>query len=195
MTAKKPFEITSRPCIIDNVNLRTEKHGDDDMPAVDVRLSNIVIDKAELIRLTGDSEAWNLLFQQEKRGSVIEPTLQCFDSERYLVAKYEECQTKIRFGMQKAEHDFDDHKIKGISCKPLVGGMTAVTLTIQKALENTGICSDLAAYQGKEAHVEITLGKVSEKEKRQGKLPLNEGGDSDDKPSNRFGADEQPATH
>jgi hypothetical protein len=193
MTAKKPLELTSRPCKIDNVNLRVEKHGDDDMPAVDVRLSNIMLNKAEYIRLTGDAQAWNLLFEQE-RGGVVEPMQQYFEPARYLVAKWEECHSTIRFGMQKTEHEFENHRIKGAHVKGVVGGMVELTLTLQQSLEDTRIVAGLAEYQGKEAHVTITFGSISEVEKRQKKLPLNdEEADADDKPANRFGNNEQPA--
>jgi hypothetical protein len=195
MTAKKPFEITARPCIIANVNLRTEKHGDEEKPAVDIKLSNIMLSKAELIRLTGDAQAWNLMFETEKPGGVFEPTLQCFESTRYLKAKYEDCVSTIRFGMQKTEHELEEHKVKGIAFDPVVGGMVALTLTIQQALDDTKIVAQLAEYQGQEAHIATTFGQVSENEKRQKNLPLNEGGD--DKAKNKFGEGEnQPAaTH
>lgn len=195
MTAKKPLELSSRPCMVDNVNPRTEKHGDDDVPAVDVKLSNIMLSKAELIRLTGDPQAWNLLFQQEKGTAPVEPTLQCFDGERYLLAKFEECASTIRFGMQKTEHEFDNHKIKGISCKAVVGGLTAVTLTIQQSLDDTRITGHLHEYQGKEAHVAITFGKISENEKRQKNLALNDEDDGDATSGRGVGDDPQPATH
>lgn len=192
MTAKKPLELSSRPCIIANVNLRTEKHGDEDKPAVDIKLSGIMLTKAELLRLTGDQQAWNLMFEQEKAGSVIEPVLQMFEPERYLKAKYEDCTSTIRFGMQKTEHELDEHKIKGIALKPQVGGMTELTLTIQQALDDTKIVAQLAEYQGQEAHVSITFGQISENEKRQKNLALN---DEPDKAKNRFGADESPPVH
>jgi hypothetical protein len=198
MTAKKPFELTARPCKIDNINPRVERHGDEEVPAVDIRLTGITLSKAELIRLTGDAQAWNLMFEEGK-GGVIEPTLQCFDSTRYLEAKFEECHSTLRFGMQKTEHELDEHKIKSCAFKPLVGGMTELTLTIQYKLDDTKIMGPLTDYQGKEAHAAINFGKVSEIEKRQGKLALNEGAEGeDDKPKNRFGngeAPDAPATH
>lgn len=196
MTARKPLELDSRPCRIANVNPRVEKHGDEDVPAVDIKLVGVMLSKAELIRLTGDSQAWNLMFQQEKAGSVIEPTLQWADGWRYIDAKYIECASTLRFGMQKTEHEFDDHKVKGVAVRGVVGGLAECMLTIQHAFEgDTRVMAQLTEYQGKEAHVTLTFGKVDEGEKRQGKLALN---DEDDKPANRFGngeAPDAPATH
>ena len=195
MTAKKPLELTARPCMIENVNLRRERHGDEDVPAVDVKLSNIILNKAELLRLTGDPDAFNLMFQQAKAGAVVEPTMQWCDGWRYLDAKYIECSSTLRFGMQKTEYELDDHKIKGAAVKALTGGSAELMLTLQVALEDdTRICAQLAEYQGKEGHVAITFGKVDAGERRQGKLALNDD-DGDGKPVNKFGDGEQPATH
>lgn len=193
MTAKKPLELTSRPCMIDNVNLRTERHGDDEVPAVDVKLSNIILKKDELIRLTGDKEAWNLLFEQEKAGSVIEPTMQWCDGWRFLGAKFIECSSVIRFGMQKTEHEFGNHKIKGAAVRALTGGSAELQCTLQVALDDTKVVAQLAEYQHKEGHVAITFGKIDEGDRKQQKLALN---DDPEKSKNKFGeGEQQPATH
>src|SRR6185295_10566113 len=140
MTAKKPLELTSRPCMIDNVNLRKEKHGEDDVPAVDIRLTGITLNKAELLRLTGDPQAWNLMFEQEKAGAVIEPAMQWCDAWRYLNTKFIECSSTLRFGMQKTEHELDDHKIKGAAVRALTGGSAELMVTLQVSLaDDTGI--------------------------------------------------------
>lgn len=188
MTAKKPLELSSRPCTIANINPRVEKHGDDDVPAVDIKLTGITLGKAELIRLTGDSQAWNLMFEQEKAGAVIEPTLQWCDGWRYLNAKYVDCHSTIRFGMQKTEHELENHKIKGAAVRALTGGNAELMVTLQVSLEDdTSIMSRLTEYQGKESHVAITFGEVDVNERKQGKLALN---DTEDKPTNRFGEGE-----
>ncbi len=192
MTAKKPLELSSRPCMLDNVNLRTERHGEDEVPAVDIKLSNIMLKKDELIRLTGDKDSWNLMFEQEKSGSVIEATMQWCDGWRHLDAKFIECNSTLRFGMQKTEHEIENHKIKGAAVRALTGGSAELMCTLQVALEDTKIVAQLAEYQHKEGHVAITFGKVDAGERKQGKLALN---DETDKAPNRFGEGEAPATH
>jgi hypothetical protein len=190
----KAFEIPSTPCKLAHINNRVEKHGDAEVPAVDIKFTGIVFTKDMLIEFTGDKHAWNLMFET-KKGAAVEPTQQYFDRVRYFDGKFEGCNASIRFGMQTAENELEDVKVSKISFEPLTGGNTAVSLLVQYELDDTSICADLAEYQTREVHLGLVFGsKVDSAAKKQGNLPLGEQGQ--DKPVNKFGEGEAPpATH
>lgn len=188
MTDKKAaFEIPSTPCKLMHVNMRTEKHGDSDVPCVDLKFAGIVFTKEQLIEFTGDKHAWNLMFEQ-KKGAAVEPTQPYFDPERYYPGKFEGCVAEIRFGLQTDTNELEDVKIKDIHFTALVGGNTAMRCTVQHELDDTEICADFAEYMGREVHIGIVFGeKADPNAKKQGNLPLGEKGAA---PS----AEQQPAS-
>jgi hypothetical protein len=130
------------------------------------------------------------MFVQAKAGAVIEPALQWCDGWRYLDVKYVDCNSTLRFGMQKTEHELENHKIKGVAVRALTGGQAELMCTLQVSLaDDTSIMSRLTEYQGREAHVVLTFGAVEVAERKQGKLALNSEDDKDE-PKNRFGEGE-----
>lgn len=173
---KAAFEIPSTPCKLAHINNRVEKHGDSEVPAVDIRLTGIVFTKDMLIEFTGDKQAWNLMFET-KKGAAVEPTQPYFDRKRHYDGKFEGCNATIRFGLQTEENELEDVKVTKIDFEPLTGGNTAVGLTVQYELDDTQICADLAEYQTREVHLGLVFGpKVSAESKKQASLPLGEKG-------------------
>lgn len=174
------IELDRRQAILDNVNLRPENHGDDIVPAVDIKLSGIPLNKVELNTLLGDKHAHDCLFNTAKAGSIVEPMFKQFQAFK-LKDKFEDCSATMSFGLAEDGYELDDVKITGVSLEPLAGGMTAMTVTLQHALEDTDIVGDLASYLRSECSIVLTFGTKAIEDKKakekQGKLPLNEGTD------------------
>lgn len=192
MTTKQAFEIPSTPCKLIHVNMRTEKHGDSDVPCVDLKFDGIIFTKDMLIEFTGDKHVWNLMFEQ-KKGTAVEPTQQYFDLERKYVGKFEECNAEIRFGLQTDDNELEDVKVKDIYFTPLVGGNTSVRCTVQHELDDTEICADFAEYMGREVHLGLLFGKKADPNaKKQANLPL---GDGAEKPKAEKEGEQSPAVH
>jgi hypothetical protein len=188
----KAFEIPSTPCKLAHLNNRVEKHGDDGVPAVDLKFTGIILTKDMLNEFTGDKHCHNLMFEQRK-GGAIEPTQQYLGRVRTFEADFVDCTASIVFGANPDEHELEDVKIKNITLEPLVGGNTSMNCTVQHELEDTDICAQFAEYQTREVHLALVFGKKAVEDKRQGKLPLDESKSAEKAKGD--GTAEAPAVH
>lgn len=187
----KALELGKRQAHIAHINLREEKHGDDTVPAIDIKLEGVTLDKAELNALLGEKRAHDALFNQGKAGTLIEPVFKFFEPFKF-TEKFVDCQATLYLGIQAAEYELEDVRITGLKFTPMSGGSTAVTLTVQHELDDTEIVGALADQLGRECSVAISFGKVDVEEKKQQKLALN---DEADKALNRHGDNEAPVSH
>lgn len=173
MTKKtQVLELDKRHATISHVNLREEKHGEDSVPAIDIKLTEIPLTKDELIAITHDKQAWNLMYVEEK-GGLIRPSQPYFASKRPFDEKYVDCSAVLFLGIQGAEYELEDVKLSKITMEPTDGGTTSMDLTIQLELDDTEILSHLADQLGRECSVALTFGSIDEGDKKQQKLPLN----------------------
>lgn len=193
MSKTKALEIEPRHCRFTNLNIRLEKHGDDDVPAVDLKFEDLMLRKDELNRLLGEKFAHDALFRAAKEGGLIEPLFPML-APLALEDKFEDCTATVAFGLNDDfTTELEDVKFRGVRLKPVSGGMTAITLTVQYELDDSELMSSLTEFLGRECKVGLVFGKKTEAEKKQQKLALND----DQGAVNKFGDGDgdAPATH
>jgi hypothetical protein len=166
-----------------NIPSRTEKHGDDNVPAFDVPLEAIMLTQSELNELMNEpltSVAW---FNDRKDG-LAEPL---FKNVKHfsITDKYEASSVTIGVGLKEQLFTLEDVKLVKLKLSPCVGGLTELKLTVQAKIDDTN--TSLFEYLSKDCSVEIEFGAISDEEKaksRQPELNLDAG---DRKPPKRAG--------
>ena len=155
-----------------SMNSRTEKHGDEDVPALDIPLEGLMLTKEELNALTGDPYMHDALFSHRSQGKLDEPILRNFRPLVYR-EKFEEGQVLLRVGLgADIEVDLKDVKLARVTLEPQVGGLTACSVQIQ-CRPTAETVAQLWPYMGHEVDAEVTFGKKSAKGEKQAELPLN----------------------
>lgn len=182
MANKAILELTKRHAKLAHINVREEKHGEESVPAVDIKLSEIMLEKDDLNALLAEKHAHGALFNQAKAGAIIEPVFKRFAPFQFN-EKFVDCSAQVFLGLNGEGFELEDITVTRITLQPVSGGQTAMTLTLQHELDDTEIVSSLADQLGRECSVEITFGKVDEAEKRQGKLALNSEPSSTEQPA------------
>jgi hypothetical protein len=181
--------ITKRPCRIgSSINTRTEKHGDEDVPACDIPLEAIMIDANELNILLGDTGAHKALFRKGKNGSetIQEPAFRQLKSF-VLKDKFEDANVLLTVGINGTEVELADVKLAKVTLAPQVGGLTELSLQVQATPDVEDI-AEILQYLNGEEDVAIEFGKRAEKAaSKQKDLPINTFGDGEQP--------EAPATH
>jgi len=174
--------IDNRPCKIGNsINLRTERHGDEDVPACDIPLAGIMLQPDELNALLDDSRAHKALFTQAKNGKPAEPAFQKFKAFA-MKDKFEGAAVVLIVGLTETEIELGEVNLARIMLEPQVGGMTEVSLQVQAKPDSDDL-AHLVQFMNHDANVTIQFGKLVESKKsKQQQLGLSVGknGDSDD---------------
>ncbi len=165
-----------RPCKIGiSINTRTEKHGEDDVPAMDIPLASIMLTGEELNALLGESHAHDALFNFAA-GKPPEPLLPTLAGFR-VKGKFEESSVDIEVGLKAELISLKNVKLSKVTLEPQTGGLTAMAVTVQCTPELDDGVTHLLAFLNAAAHVSVSFGKSDEAEKTQGNLPLEpEGG-------------------
>lgn len=179
--------ISSRACQLgSSINTRTEKHGDDDVPACDIPLAGIMLDERELNALLGDPYAHRALFT-DKAGHK-EPTLPQVEGF-VLKAKIENVTVRIGHNLldtsDKDSRTLTDCKLKGLTLEPMSGGATALSCKVQTSGDHVGsLVGALIAHLGQHVAIEFSEGAIAV-----------DGDDTQlDLPVNNFGNGEEPET-
>jgi hypothetical protein len=163
------MHLNRRPAKIgSNISSRTERHGDDDVPAFDVPLEAIMLTQAELNALMQEpltSIAW---FNDRKDG-LAEPL---FKNIKHfsLTDKYEGCSVAIAVGLKERLFELEDCKLVKLKLAPCVGGLTELKITVQAKIDETNTA--LFEYLSKDCALEITFGSIDKKDAKQPELNL-----------------------
>jgi hypothetical protein len=125
------MNLTKRPAQIGpSINTRTEKHGEEDVPGVDIPVSGLLLDKPELNALLQDPDAHDALYT-DTRGKQLEPRFQTITPigllEKFVGAKV----TITSFDGQTESLILKPAKIGKIRLEPQVGGLTQMSCTVQ----------------------------------------------------------------
>ena len=113
-----------------SLNVRTEKHGDDNVTAVDIRLKDVALTRAEFNTLLGDAHAFNRYFVDEKGFyKPADPQLK----PRALEDSYEGATVVMVLGMNDMgpKVELGDVKIKSITFEPIAGGVVNLSFMLQ----------------------------------------------------------------
>ncbi len=162
--------------ISSSINVRTEKHGDEDVPACDVTVGAIMLEPEELNALLEDPKAHGALFVKDDAGfsSPAFPQFHAFT----LVDKFEDALVHLHVGMGPTLIELEHSKLARVSLSPQPGGMTAMSVQVQSTPPSEKI-GQLSAYMNHEISIEITDGKRAKKSGKQNELPLEM---ADDRP-------------
>lgn len=158
-----------RPAIIGaSINSRSEKHGEDTVPAFDIPLSSIMLTKAELNQLMREPLTWEALFNKRKDG-LAEPLWSNVKGVT-LTDKYEHASATIVVGLHEETFKFDDCNIVKLRIIPCVGGLTELRMTIQAHITLTN--TQLFEFMSKDCRVEFSTGKLEKKDEVHPELAL-----------------------
>lgn len=162
-----------RPCKLTHVNLRGQKNGADTVPAVDITLDGIMLNREEVDDLAG--EHWWASHYNERGGG--KPPEHAFpEIGSYKLDGKHIGTAVIILGLNQADVVLDaaETTIKNIQLEPMFGGLTKMKLRVQSAQKVESFVHRLAARLESEVDLEISIGEKVEVEKsRQGQLPIN----------------------
>lgn len=185
MAKKKLLTLKSRPCKIGpSINTRTEKHGEEDVPACDIPLQGVMLDAGELNTLLGNDKAHEALFRIGEHDTP-EPV---FSNLKPLALKdrFEDCWVTI-----KLYEDIEiklDARLANIKLEPQFGGLTGMNVHVQ-CTPPVDDMAQLIAFLNAEVEARIVFGRVQVKEAdKQAELPMPVPGATSD-------GEQPPATH
>lgn len=170
------------------INSRRELHGETPVTALDIPLTDIMLDASELNAILREPHAHNVLFNESgvaTGGRIREPVFKHI-SALSLADKIEGATVTIVHGVEAVELRLSPVKLSKVKLQPQVGGLTAMTCTVQCTPDlNAGIAALLERLDSV-VDVEIDCGDFG----KQQSLPL---GAQADKPKGRGRGKNKPA--
>lgn len=148
-----------------SINTRTEKHGEEDVPGLDIPISGIFLDADELGVILQDSDAHKSLFTGT-RSAAPEPR---FNSLKPLQLDGKLTEAKVLIQVGDHQILLKPAKVKSITLEPQVGGMTAMSCTIQG---NPSANTDILELLNAKCRIAITGASMEEKDDNEPELPL-----------------------
>lgn len=165
--------ITNRPCKIGtSIPSRAEMHGDESVTAMDIPVEGIMLDAEELNMLLGEPRAHDVLYTKGVTGKPAEPALSKIRT-LYVDDKYEGATVTFRLGLAREEVKLGNVKLAKLELEPQVGGMTALSLTIQCTPKLGPDIPKILGFLKREVEIEIEGAEVIEAKKDQAQLPLD----------------------
>lgn len=164
--------LPKRPAMIGaSANWRREKHGDENVSAMDIGIKNILLSAEELNLMLEDKFAHAALFN-EKANGLHEPNLKYF--EAFIVKeKFEATLVSIEVGLKAQLIELENVKLKRVTLEPQTGGLTAMSILIQCHPDLEGNILQLLDRLDSDCAIEIHMGRVPAKAaKEQQSLPL-----------------------
>jgi len=179
--------LTKRPAKLGSgINTRAEKHGDDDVPACDIPLAGIFLEREELNALLGDPSLHKALFTTMPGESTPQPVLRRFKPLQ-LADKFEGCTVTIIAGLSATSFMLDDVTIAKLKLEPQTGGLTAMSMQVQALAEDLDVTA-LLGWLNHDVDVEVQFGTVAKGKDKQQDLPLSTVGDNEE-PEDRLTID------
>lgn len=170
-TAKK-LTLRKRLCKIGtNINVRTEMNGDQPVPACDIPLKGVMLKKDELNALLGDEHAYDALYLDVD--GTPEPLFAKHFKPFALLDKFEGADVSLQLTDSEDAVELEDVKLANLKLEPQVGGLTSLSLQVQATPDSEDMAA-IIAFVDTQVHAAIAFGKRSEKDKRQGELPMGE---------------------
>jgi len=167
--------ITKREAAYGNhVNVRSENHGDEKIPACDITVSGILLQAHELDAFLG-AEAHRRIFEKQTDGFHT-PAFPMLDQVRTVREKYEGARVVLYLGLIPTEVVLAPAKLKNVTLEPQAGGLTAIAMTIQ-ATPDPAVMGTLASFMNSGISIEITDAKrAAATSRKQRELPLDGAG-------------------
>jgi hypothetical protein len=166
--------LNSRPCMLgSSINSRVEIHGDENVPALDIPLSAIMLTGTELNALLQEPYAHSALFNERTNPrALVEPLFKQLHPLK-LKDKFEESSVTLVVGLNRKTVTLNDVKLAKLTLQPLVGGLTALKLIVQCTPTLDDGITTLLAFMNHDADVEITIGERVAPAQKQSELPLS----------------------
>lgn len=160
-----------------SINTRTEKHGTDEVPGLDIPIGGLLINAEELALLTDCPTAHEAMFVQDTTtGHVARiPAIETY----YLDHKFENATVRMT-GSSIEAATFGNAKIKGIKLQPQTGGLTMVAFTLQVNPEN-GI--DVPKLLNAKISIGIKSAELETETDDEPELPLEHGTQGEEEPA------------
>jgi hypothetical protein len=173
------FQLTQRPAQIGpSINVRTEKHGEENVPAVDIPVTDIFLDKDEFNGLMQDEDAHDAFFTDD-RGKQLEPRFQGIAAIS-LSDKFTGARVTIKRNGSDAENlVLKPAKISKVKLEPQVGGLTLVSFTVQG---NPSDHTDVLALLNCKCRIQVIGANLEEKAPDQPELGLDHVNQGEDAP-------------
>lgn len=171
-----PFTLKSREATLIHINVRSEKHGKEQVPARDLQLRTLV-SKGELGRITRDKHKFVQMY--DTGAKPIEPLWKSADWQPLAFkTKFTDCEFELFFGVSNKTLSVDSNhpvRIKAIKFVGNKGGQTTMEFLLQANFELNAELAELEAFQGKPVTLEsLTFGKVDEGQAKKKKGPQDE---------------------
>jgi hypothetical protein len=155
------------------INTRAEMHGEESLTAVDIPLTDIMLDANELNALLREPYAHRALFDQ-RRGVLCEPLFKHL-KPLALADKIEGACISITHGVAAEVLTLAAVKLAKIKLEPRVGGLTAMSCTVQALPELNADMAHLLERLNAQVEVAIDGGEWG----AQAELPLNQAGEDE----------------
>jgi hypothetical protein len=159
------LNLDSRPATLGvSLGTPTEKHGDDRVPAKNIRIKNVLLTKDELNDLLGDKHAWDMLYV-EKKGKAAEPIFAGKLAALAVLGKWRESSISISFGLKPYEVNFSEARISRVALECQTGGQTAMSFMLSALKANiSGALSSLDDYLGTNVNVAVEFGEPADED-------------------------------
>ena len=161
-----------------SINTRTEKHGEENVPAIDIPLSSIMLSGKELGRLLRQETAAEDWFEKNSDG-LKEPKYKNVKMLS-LDGKFEESALTLFVGLNETEITFTGIKYTKLKLLPQTGGLTELRLTAQCTPELDKSITTLLGFLNHDCSAELNLGKLEIGNDRQKDLALNDDDEDED---------------
>jgi len=174
------LKLSLRTCKLGpSINTRAERHGEDEnVPAIDVSVSGIILDREEFGDLTEDPELLGMLFKKQTDSTEV-PRLADFGPLTFK-HKFTDARVTFELGLPKQTVKLVPCKVRKLSFEPVVGGMVRMACQIQCSHEVAPELSKLAPWMNDEVKISISDGSLDRKsngsDEGQGNLNLEGGG-------------------
>jgi len=136
-----------------NINFRTQKHGDDNVQASDIRVSEIELSREEVNALAKDAYADRTLWASGGRGKPDRPAVESFEPRR-LREPIETARVAIKVGGEEIK--LGVCRLKAVTVEPMIGGVAHLGCMVQATPAiNAKLANLIAGMDGKaRIHIE-----------------------------------------
>jgi len=172
------LELSKKPCHLGNsMSTNTERHGEEDVGAIDLPLDGIVLNRKELDALLG-KDAHAAIYVTAGKDAM--PEIR-FPSLKPLAFKdhFEGATVILELGMDGDRFVLDDCKVRSVQLTPQAGGLTLMKCSIRSTPDSDTVAV-LYDHLNTDGMVQIENAKAAEPRKsKQKDLPLSEGEDGE----------------
>ena len=170
------MHLKARICQLGVIHNRTEKHGEEDVPAIDVPISGFALTAEEFDGLLVNPIAHRALFDTAKNPA--EPVITGI-KPLALTEKFHDATVTLHLGLGNTQVVLRAAKLAKVKLAPKTGGLVALDFAAQ-LLANLADVPNLLLHQGHDIECDIDVDPSAEPKEAQAELPLDEEADEQD---------------